>query len=71
VGQGARRDLRRVEARRSKKTLSLFERGRNDLYLRAELYLAARGVEATPETIAGAMLEAERDAMIVAFLTKK
>jgi hypothetical protein len=33
--------------------------------------LAARGVEATPAALAGAMLEAQRDALIVLFLTKK
>lgn len=39
--------------------------------MRARLYLAARGVAESPEAMAGAMLEAERDRLIVDFLTKK
>ena len=38
---------------------------------RGALYLAARGVQATPEALAGAVLEAERDVLITRFLTKK
>jgi hypothetical protein len=41
------------------------------MHLRAELYLAARGIEETDEALAGAFLEAEVHAMIAEFLTKK
>lgn len=36
--------------------------------LRAKLLLEARGVEVTERSLAGAMLEAERDALMVAFI---
>lgn len=39
--------------------------------VRGRLYLAARGVEETPEALAGAMLEAEFHTLCVSFLTSK
>lgn len=41
------------------------------MLLAGRLLLAARGVEETPEALAGAMIEAERDHLISGFLTKK
>lgn len=43
-------------------------RAKHDLVLRAKLMLAARGVPATAMSMAGAMLEGERDAWIVAYV---
>lgn len=49
----------------------LYERAQKNLYLRAQLMLRARGVSASPEALAGAMLEGQMQALIVAFLTHK
>jgi hypothetical protein len=37
-------------------------------YLHARLLLAARGIEPEPRTLAGALLEVERDRLIVGFI---
>jgi len=47
----------------------LVERARGNLLLRARLTLTARGVARSPEAIAGAYFECERDALIHGFLT--
>lgn len=48
--------------------MTLAERGRGDMLTRARLMLHARGVPRTAEALAGALLEAERDALMVAMI---
>lgn len=51
--------------------MTLYERARRDVAKRGRLMLHARGIPLSPEALAGAMLEAERDFLIVEFLRKK
>jgi hypothetical protein len=51
--------------------VSLYHEGRRNIAVRGRLYLAARGIEESPEALAGAMLEGEFHAAVVAFLSPK
>ena len=48
--------------------MKLRDAARRNETLHARLLLAARGIEPTPRAMAGAMLEAERDRLMVGFL---